>query len=92
MIDTITFYLTLYSTDLAKKVARITSNSVNLSTVLFKYHKFTDISSKAKVETMASHHSYNLQIKLENRCYYCYLSSYFTNSFSYIKKLTKLAK
>ena len=91
MIDTTTFYLILYSTDLVKKVARITSNSVNLSTVPFKYHEFTDILSKAKIETLASHHSYNLQIKLENKCY-CYLSSYFTNSFSYIKKLTKLAK
>ena len=91
MTDTTTFCLILYSTDLAEKVARITSDSVNLSTVPFKYHEFTNIFSKAKVETLAFYHIYNLQIKLENRCY-CYLSSDPTNSFSYIKKLTKLAK
>ena len=61
-----TFCLTLYSTDLAGKVTRITNNSVNLYTVLSKYHEFTDIFNKAKVETLVSYCSYNLQIKLEN--------------------------
>jgi len=39
---------------------------VNLSTVPIKYHKFADIFGKARAETLALHHLYNLQIKLED--------------------------
>jgi len=42
------------------------NNLVNLSTVPIKYHKFADIFSKAKAETLVLHHLYNLQIKLED--------------------------
>ena len=66
MIDTTTFYLILYSTDLAGKAVRITSNSVDLSAVPPKYHKFIDIFNKAKVSALALYFLYNLQIKQEN--------------------------
>jgi len=66
-IDFTIFHLALCFTNLARKVVRITSNPVNLSIVLSKYHKFTDIFSKAKVKTLALYCLYNLQIKLENR-------------------------
>ena len=62
-----TFCFTLYSTNLTRKVVRITSNSVDLFTVPPKYHKFSDNFSKAKAEILALHCLYNLQIKLENR-------------------------
>ena len=91
MTGSTTFCLTLCSTDLAEKVARITSDSVNLSTILLKYHEFTNIFSKNKVETLAPYYLYDLQIKLENECY-CHLSSHPISSFSHIKKLAKLAK
>ena len=65
MIDSTTFYLTLYFTDLSGRAARITNNSVNLSTVPPKYYKFTNIFSKA--ETLAPYYLYNLQIKPKNR-------------------------
>ena len=67
MIGFITFCLTLCLTDLTGKAVRITSNLVDLSAVLSKYHKFVDIFNKAKAEILAPHHSYDLQIKLENR-------------------------
>ena len=62
-----TFYLTLYLTNLAGRVARIMNSPVNLSTVPTEYHEFTDIFSKAKAEILALHHLYNLQIKLKDR-------------------------
>jgi len=67
MIGSTTFYLTLHFTDLARRAARITNNSVNLSTVPLKYYEFTNIFSKAKAETLAPHHLYDLQIKPKNR-------------------------
>ena len=62
-----TFHLALHLTDLAERAARITNELVNLSTVLPKYHEFTDIFSKTKAKILALHYLYNLQIKLENR-------------------------
>ena len=53
MTGSTTFHLVLCFTDLAKRVARITSESVDLPTIPPKYHKFTDVFSKAKVETLA---------------------------------------
>jgi len=46
---------------------RIINVPVDLFTISPKYYKFIDVFSKAKVEILVSHHSYNLQIKLENR-------------------------
>jgi len=62
-----TFYFTLYFTDLAERGARIINKSVNLSTIPPKCYEFTNIFSKAKAETLAPHHLYDLQIKLKNR-------------------------
>jgi len=64
MIESTTFHLVLYFTDLSK---RTMNNTVNLSTVPAEYHKFADIFSKTKAKTLASYYPYNLQIKLENR-------------------------
>ena len=67
MIGLTTFCFTLHSTNLTGRTVRITRNSVNLSAVPPKYHKFSDIFSKAKAEILALYCLYNLQIKLENR-------------------------
>ena len=61
------FHLILYSTNLIRKIVRITNNSVDLSVVPSKYHKFSDIFSNVKAKTLTFHYLYNLQIKLENR-------------------------
>jgi len=37
----------------------------DLSNVFSEYYKFTDVFSKTKAEVLASHHSYDLQINLE---------------------------
>jgi len=65
MLESITFYLTLCSADLAGKTVRIMYDLVNLSTVSTEY-KFADIFSKVKAETLALYYLYNLQIKLED--------------------------
>jgi len=66
MSGSTTFYLALYSTNLIRRAARIMNDLVNLSAISTKYHKFVDIFSKVKVETLALHHLYDLQIKLED--------------------------
>ena len=67
MLESITFHLALYLTNLTGKAARITNGPVDLSTVSTKYYEFGNIFSKAKAKTLALYHLYNLQIKLENR-------------------------
>jgi len=61
------FHLTLCSTDLTERTAKIMNKLVGLFTIPPKYHEFTDVFSKAKVETLAPHCLYDLQIKLENK-------------------------
>jgi len=59
-------HLQVYSADFHSGVnctwqaARIMNDLVNLSTVPIKYHKFADIFGKARAETLALHHLYNL--------------------------------
>lgn len=60
MIGSTTFYLTLCSTNLTRRVVRITSNSVNLSTVPSEYHEFMDILNKTKVVILAPYYLYDL--------------------------------
>ena len=60
MTSSTTFYLTLYSTNFTRRVVRITSDLVNLSTVLSKYHEFENIFSKAKAKTLALYYLYDL--------------------------------
>jgi len=60
MTGSITFYLTLHSTNFTRKVVKITSDLVNLSAVLSEYHEYADIFSKAKAETLAFYYLYNL--------------------------------
>jgi len=60
MISSATFCLTLHSTNLAGRAAKITSDIVDLSTVPAKYHEFADIFSKVKAETLTFYHLYNL--------------------------------
>jgi len=67
MIDLTTFYLILYFTNLTGRVARTTSDLVDLSAVPPKYHKFANIFDKAKAETLALYYLYDWQIKLENK-------------------------
>jgi len=66
MIGFMTFCLALHSIDLTRKEVKITNDLVDLFTVPPKYHEFTNIFSKAKVEILVLHYFYNLQIKLEN--------------------------
>jgi len=41
------------------------SKKFDFSFILEEYHKYTDVFSKSKAETLTPHHSYNLQIDLE---------------------------
>jgi len=66
MLGSTTFHLTLHSINLTRRAARVMSKLVKLSTVPTKYHKFADIISKTKAETLVLHCLYNLQIKLED--------------------------
>lgn len=61
-----TFYLIPQFTNFARRLVKITNNLIDLSTIPTKYHEFTDVFSKAKVEILFPHYLYNLQIKLEN--------------------------
>ena len=48
-----------------KLCASKTEHSVDLSCIPEEYHKFADVFSKAKANTLASHRPYNLKINLE---------------------------
>jgi len=43
----------------------IISKNINLSSVLEKYHEYTNVFSKSKAETLALYHPYDLCIELE---------------------------
>jgi len=58
------FELCLYSSDIQINSAKLAEAS-DLSNILFKYYKFTDVFSKTKAEVLSSHHLYNLQINLK---------------------------
>ena len=58
-----TFSLQFHFTMQAKST--IISKKIDLSFVPEEYHKYANVFSKSKVETLASHHPYNLQIELE---------------------------
>jgi len=58
-----TFSLQFRSTIQAKSTT--ISEKIDLSAILEEYHKYADVFSKSKVETLTPHHSYNLRIDLE---------------------------
>ena len=59
-----TFELCLHFLDIQTNSAKLAEAS-NLSNVSSEYHKFADVSSKTKAETLPSHCSYDLKINLE---------------------------
>jgi len=58
-----TFSLQFHSTIQAKSTT--ISEEIDLSTIPEEYHEYTNVFSKSKAETLASHHPYNLRIDLE---------------------------
>jgi len=58
-----TFSLQFCSTIQAKSTT--ISEKIDLSTIPEEYHKYTDVFSKSKAETLAPHHPYDLRIDLE---------------------------
>jgi len=58
-----TFSLQFHFTLQAKST--IISEKIDLSAILEEYHKYANVFSKSKAETLASHHPYDLQIDLE---------------------------
>ena len=58
------FKLYLCSSDIQANSAKL-AETPDLSNVPSKYHKFADIFSKTKAETLPPHHPYNLKINLE---------------------------
>ena len=58
------FELCLCSSDIQVNSTKLTETS-DLSNVSSKYHKFADIFSKTKAEVLASYHSYDFWINLE---------------------------
>jgi len=58
------FELCLHSSDIQANSAKI-AETPDLSNVPSKYHKFADIFSKTKAETLSLHCPYDLKINLE---------------------------
>jgi len=58
------FELCLHSSDVQANSAKL-AEAPYLSNIPSEYHKFADVFSKTKAETLSSHHSYNLKINLE---------------------------
>ena len=58
------FELCLYSLDIQANSTKL-AEAPDLSNVPSEYHKFTDVFSKTKAETLPSHHPYDLKINLE---------------------------
>jgi len=58
------FELCLHSSDIQTNSAKL-AEAPDLSNISSEYHEFTDIFSKTKAEVLASHHSYDLKINLE---------------------------
>jgi len=56
MSGSTTFHLVPQFTNFVRRLAKITNNIIDLSTVPTKYHEFTDIFSKVKVEILALHY------------------------------------
>jgi len=57
------FFLQFHSTIQAKSTT--ISEKINLSAIPEEYHKYADVFSKSKAETLALHRPYNLRIDLE---------------------------
>jgi len=58
------FELCLCSSDIQTNSTKL-AETPDLSNVPSKYHKFADIFSKTKAETLPPHHPYDLKINLE---------------------------
>jgi len=58
------FELCLHSSDIQANSTKL-AETPDLSNVSSEYHKFVDIFSKTKAETLPSHHPYDLKINLE---------------------------
>jgi len=63
----IIFFLQFCSTIQAK--SNTISKKINLSSILEEYHKYANVFSKSKAETLAPHCLYNLQIELKKDFY-----------------------
>ena len=59
------FKIHLSDPSFSNKLASISDKAPNLSNVPEKYHDFADVFSKAKANTLAPHHPYDLKINLE---------------------------
>ena len=64
LLDSNNFELCLYSLDIQTNSAKL-AEAPDLSNIPSKYHKFTDVFSKTKAETLPLHCSYDLKINLE---------------------------
>jgi len=62
--DSHNFELCLYSLDIQANSAKLVETP-DLSNVPSEYHKFADVFSKTKAETLSPHRPYNLKINLE---------------------------
>ena len=58
------FKLYLHSSDIQANSTKL-AEGPDLSNVPSEYHKFADVFSKTKAETLPPHHSYDLKINLE---------------------------
>jgi len=61
------FALQISSTVQAKSTT--ISKKIDLSSIPEEYHKYADVFSKSKAETLASYHPYDLRINLEKNSY-----------------------
>ena len=64
LLDSSNFELCFHSLNIQANSTKLAEPS-NLSNISSKYYEFADVFNKTKAEVLASHHSYNLQINLE---------------------------
>ena len=65
LLSSSNFELCFHSLDIQANFTKLAETS-DLSNVSSKYYKFADVFSKTKAEVLTPHHSYNLQINLED--------------------------
>src|SRR5262249_32015952 len=65
MSGSVNFCLNLRSAVASAGSSTVANESPDLSSVPAEYHKFADIFSKARTDTLAPHHPYDLGINLE---------------------------
>ena len=66
MEGSVTFQLNITPSDVKGRAANLNSESADRESILESYRDFSNVFSKAKVDTLAPHRPYDLKITLED--------------------------